>query len=417
MIPKKGMSLGSFIYQDHRLVMTVAMEKAFHVLTLPILELGDWLEKEIEKNPLLTLTRPSSTPLDLFPIQSKPTLYESLSHQIELYFDLPEEKAIAKKMAGSLDEKGFLTLSSEEIKGKETILKQFQRMDCLGLGARNVQECLLIQLESKKTSPIYQVIAFHYEDLLHNRLEKIAKKLHLSTLELKHLIDKDLRPLNPFPGRQFQQDLNAPLVPDVSILKEGERWTIRVRECDLPTFEIDETYLNRLKESMSTPEEKQFIRHHLTASSWLIETVSRRAKILHEIAIYLLKKQQKYLEKRDHHLVPMTMKEVAHALTLSESTISRAISHKMIETPQGIMMLRAFFTYPIKSKGGNVSNQQAKQVLIQLIKQEKEPLSDAVLSEKMKEQGIVCARRTVAKYRKQLKITFASQRNRWKDLK
>ena len=417
MIQKKGISIGACAHQEQRLMMNVTMEKAFHVLTLPNLELGEYLEREVEKNPILKLIKPLSRPIDFGLIQAKETPYASLCRQIDLYFDCPKQKEIARQIAGSLDEKGFLTLSAEELIRKEEVLKTFQRMDTLGLGARNVQECLLIQLESKRATLIYQVVALHYEDLLQNRLQKISKKLKVSLSDLKEMIQKELRPLNPFPGRQFQSDFNPPLIPDLSISKEGKTWSIRINDSNLPTFEINETYLNALNRARISHQEAQFIRHHLAASRWLIETVARRSKILYDVAVYLLKKQRNYLEGTQGNLAPMTRKEMARALNLSESTISRAISHKAIETPRGIMHLRSFFSYGVKSEYGKVSNQQAKNLLMEWIDQEKEPLSDAALSKKMREQGIRCARRTVAKYRKQLKIGFASQRKLWKPVK
>lgn len=408
------MELHQSVRQDHRLIMNVAMERAFHVLMMPSVELNDWLEMEIEKNPLLKLTKSSSKPIDQSLIRSEVTLYSYLMHEIELHFQTHREKEIAKELAGSLDEKGFITLSSEELLGKEDILKKFQQIEPIGLGARNVREALLVQLEIKIDQPIYQIVSLHYDDLLHNRLGKISKSLKISIPDLKKIIQKDLRPLNPFPGRQFHHDFNPYLSADVSIQKEGDLWSIEVNDADLPTFEIHESYLEELKNPSLKHEEMDFIRRYIAAGNWLERIVQRRKKTLQEIATYLLKKQKNYLEGSAANPSPMTMREVAEALSLSESTITRAMAHKTVATPRGLLKFRSFFTHSIQSQQGKISNQEAKDLVMKLIGMEKEPLSDATISEKLKTQGIQCARRTVAKYRKELKIGSASQRKIWK---
>ncbi|MCP5503932.1 MAG: RNA polymerase factor sigma-54 [Chlamydiales bacterium] len=402
------------IRQDQRLIMSVAMERAFHVLMMPTLELNDWLEREIEKNPLLKLSHSPSKPYDISLIRSKVSLYDYLSHEIELHFETSQEKEIAREIAGSLDEKGFLTLSEEELLGKEAVLKKFQQIEPIGLGTRNVREALLLQLEGKKKDLIYQIVDLHYDDLLHNRLGKISKSLKITLPEIKEMIHNDLRPLNPFPGRVFENDFNPPLIADVSIIKEGDSWSVEVNDSDLPTFEVHETYLKALENPYSKQQEVDFIRRHLAAGNWLIRILHRRKKTLLEIATYLLKKQREFLEGIQGSPSPMTMKEVARALTLSESTITRAIAHKAIATPRGLLKFRSFFTHALQSEEGNVSNQEAKDLLLKMIDQEKDPLSDQQLSIKLKERGIQCARRTVSKYRKELKIGSAHQRKMWK---
>ncbi len=402
------------IRQDHRLVMNVAMERAFHVLMMPTLELNDWLESEIEKNPLLKLSKSSAEPIDRGLIRAEITLNDYLMHEIELHFQTEREKLIAKEIAGSLDEKGFLTLSPEELIGKEDVLKKFHEIEPLGLGARNVQEALLIQLEEKMGDPIYRIVALHYDDLLHNRLNKISKKLKISVQKIKEMVQKELRPLNPFPGRRFQWEINPHLVADVTIQKEEELWSVEVNDSDLPSFQIHEFYLDALENQSLKRDEVEYVRRHLAAGKWLVRILGRRKKTLHEIATFLLKRQRDFLEGITDTPTPMTMKEAAASLTLSESTVTRAIAHKAVATPRGLLKLRSFFTSGIQSDRGVISNQEAKDLLLKLIYQEKDPLSDEDLSRKLQASGIQCARRTVAKYRKELRVGSASQRKMWK---
>lgn len=399
---------------DQRLMMSVAMERAFHVLMMPTLELKDWLEREIEKNPLLKIRPRASYPVDTSLISSKVTLYDYLLHEIELLFDSPEEKEVARIIAGSLDEKGFLTLSEEELEGKEEVLKKFQTIEPIGLGARNVQEALLLQLEERKKDPIYQIVSLYYDDLIHNRLERISKGLNLSLNDIKELIYRDLHPLDPFPGRRFDHTVTLPLTADVSMIKEGDGWIVEVNDLDLPTFEVDETYLKVLNHPHSTQAEIRFVRQHLAAGHWLRRILHRRKRTLLSIATYILEKQQRFLEGEEGTLRPMTMREMADDLTLSGSTITRAIANKSIATPRGLLLLRSLFTYSFQGKEEAVSNQKAKDLLLKIIAQEKKPLSDQKLSEELSERGVPCARRTVTKYRRELRIGSARQRKMWK---
>jgi RNA polymerase sigma-54 factor len=398
------------VRQDHRLIMSAAMEQAFHVLMMPVEELSEWLISEIEKNPLLKLTKPilEETEISLIPFEK--TLYEHLLHQIELSFNDTQEKEIARFLAGSLDEKGFLTLTKEELKGKEEVLKKFQHLDPQGIGARNPREALLIQLRKKEGSLPFTLIAYHYDDLLHNRLGKISKTLKINLSELQQIIRKELRPLNPCPASSYHREVNPYLTADLSINYENEVWSIEITDSYLPKIEIDEVYLHTLQSAHLKKEESEFIRRYLAAASWLERSIDRRSKILYQIGSYLLKTQKRFLEGTDSSPIPMTMKDMANALHLNESTITRAISNKGAATPRGLIPLRKFFTHSVESDQGKISNQEAKILLLRLIDQETDPLSDEALSIKLKAHGIQCARRTVTKYRKELKIGSASQR-------
>lgn len=398
------------VRQDHRLIMSAAMERAFHILMMPSAELSEWLEIEIESNPLLKLSKSRIELPEVNLMHHQPTLYEHLTHQIELTFKQPEEKTFARMLAGSLDEKGFLDLSPEEIKGKEGIVAQFQQLDPLGIGAKNAREALLIQLEEKKGSPAYLILSDHYEDLLQHRWMKIAKKLKISLSDLQEIIHRDLGRLNPYPAISFERTINPSLLPDITIHLDEGIWSIEVAHSYLPVIEIDHDYVQMLQSDESKKEEKDFIRRHLAAGNWLQRSIDRRHSTLYQIGSYLLKKQKGFLEGLDPSPQPMTMKEMAAALNLNESTITRAILNKTASTSRGLIPLRKFFTHPVKSNRGQVSNEEAKRLIIQLINQEATPLSDETLSIKLKDYGIECARRTVAKYRKELRIGSTSQR-------
>lgn len=423
----RGTGIHQTIKQNQKLIMSYAMQRAFMVLQMPILELSNWLESEIEQNPLLEITYPQSYQDEDFLyrqslIETKTSLYEHVLREIALHFEDPTERKLATYLAGLLDEKGFLTTPKEEICASqsvspelfECVLSRFQQMDPLGLGTRTLREALLIQLraQSKERTLTYHLIDSHYEDLMSHRFSLLAKKFHLGASKLKTMMRKELRELNFFPGQQFGEGHNPHITPDLYLEKNEDHWEVRMNEDDLPAFQIHTFYLEKLKQDTLGKDDLEFIRRHLASGKWLLRTLDRRKKLLKDIGAYLLKKQIAFLESHSSSPLPMTMREVAHLFEVNESTVTRAIANKYVSCPRGLMKLRDFFTQGIQTEQGTISNKQAKDLLLKLVKSENKevPLSDLVLSEQMMKQGIPCARRTVAKYRKELKIAPAAQR-------
>ncbi|NGX50534.1 MAG: RNA polymerase sigma-54 factor [Chlamydiae bacterium] len=409
---------------NQRLVMNMAMRQALDVLQMPVDELSDWLEREIEQNPLLEITSPGLRDLSHLERATAETPHHYLSGEIRAHFDLCEEREIAEYIAGSLDEKGFLSLSIKEIGAAleveearvAEVLYRFQRMEPAGLGAEGVQGALLVQLEMKglKGSVIYGVVEHYYSDLLRNRLKKITKVFRLSGQELRDLVHSKLRPLNPFPGHLFLHSHNPPITPDITIEKVGASWRVETSEGSLPTFQVHASYLEMVENKRLNREELDYFRRHIAVDRWLHRILSRRKETLEKITLYILKKQADFLEGETQTPLPMTMSEIAASLGKSESTITRAIANKYVASPLGLLKLRSFFTQALHTDEGAISNKRAKDLLRKLIDQEEKPLSDETLSQLLKEQGIPCARRTVAKYRKQLKILSSSERKLWK---
>ena len=394
------------LIQDQRLVMNMAMERAFAVLQMPTLELKEWLETEIEQNPLLELERTQSSWSDFSGVESRPTLYEILNQQIPLYYETLEEQEAARWIAGNLDENGFF---EQEVLSPflAKVLETFHTMEPLGIGAHSPQHALILQSQDPCLD---QLLTHHYDDLLHQRLNKMTKELKISEAELKKLIHDKLRPLNPFPGRCFHPNTNSSLEADLIIQFENDRYSVEICHSLLPSFHISPYYLKRLESKNISKEEIHTIRRYLAAGKWLERIMSRREKTLYEIGLYLIEKQRAFLEGSAGTPKPMTMKQLAEDLGLSNATIHRTVSQKAIFTPRGLMKLRDFFTQEIVTPKGTISNQAAKNLLLQLISQEKHPLTDAALANLMAQAGIPCARRTIAKYRKELNIGPASQR-------
>lgn len=399
--------------QDQRLVMTQAMQNALLVLQMPALDLASWLQSEIEQNPLLeSYDSPASATfpsIDNTAIAEQTTLYDLLHKEIQYVFHTEEEFAMAEMIIGNLDHNGHLAFPLKELhedyKLLEKVLLKIQKVAPPGIAARNVQESLLLQLKNKPPLAS-RIIAECYDDFLHQRLGSIQKKLKVSEDKIKETMSNVIAKLSPYPGNQYEHSMQQPIVPDAFLRFENEKWIIEINERWMPKFSINAAYA-----SYNDP----FVRRHLASGKWLTRMLIRRNKTLSELLKYILSKQSKYLQGTTNCLVPMTMREVAKELSLSESTITRAVSNKYISTPRGILELRKFFTSKLISKTGElISNQTAKDLLLQLISSEdkKHPYSDQVLSELLSKQGIPCARRTMAKYRKELKVETAHQRSR-----
>ena len=411
-------------FQDQTLIMNLAMKQAFAVLQMPIFELSEWLYCELDKNPVFEVT-PLSTCPDLSWVEKQDSFYEYLEKEVKVMFKNPEEKNIACFIAGSLDAKGFLTLSDQYLCKKfkltpshlKNILCQFHKIEPIGLGARSSQEALLLQLahQGRRSTPIYTLVSKHFDHVLHNRLDLVAKEMSLSIQAVQQLITRQLKALDPFPGHQFCRAKTQRIIPDLIIDQQDGDWLVRVPGDFLPKIEINPHYTRSLERIDLKKEEREFIRRHLASGKWLMRTLDRRKKMLIAIGTYVLKKQRLFLEGAQSSPSPLKRKQMATDLELSESTITRAIHQKYVETPRGVMMLKTFFPRAFKAIDTSISDRAAKNLLSQLIKEEskQKPLSDRALSDQLRSRGIPCARRTVAKYRQELKISPRNRRKEW----
>jgi len=411
------MSKGPFqkLHFERRLIMTFALRQSLEILQMPQLELKGWLEQEIEKNPLLELEATEKTTRTLPPrieteseIASVPTLYEKLKQQIGEAFFSPREEKIANKLLDSLDEKGFLAASVDEVATLfhvptpkvASVLFTLQTFDPPGIFARDLREAFLIQLRSqgKEDSSAFLLVECCFDDLLHGRYASIKKKLNLSDLSsaMQTLARLSLRP-----AAAFQQEPVSLALPDLLIMKLDSQWIVDIYEDDLPKFQIQAQYLSL---EPTAAEEKEALRAFQTSAKWIIRSLSRRKKMLLEIGKLLVKKQEAFLDQRSS-LSSLTIRDLAVELNVHESTLSRALAGKYAATPQGLILLRSLIT-------SSPETLSAKEILKNLVEKEDPqfPLTDDQLKEKLRESGLDIARRTIAKYRGQLKIGSATQR-------
>lgn len=360
-------------------------------------------------------------------IQATKSLFQYLMEQAQETFELPEELSLAESLIGNFDERGYLKTPLEEISifhqaDKEKlleVLKIIQTFDPPGVGARDLRESLLIQLQGlgKRTTLAYKIIELGFDDLLKNRLPALEIQFNCTIEEIKQAIDKDIARLDLRPGFEFSQTESQPIIPDVSIRQEGQELHVEVNDDSLPPLKLSPRYLKLLDKKEMENETKSYIKQHVLSAKWLIRNILQRNDTLYKIVHFLSVKQKQFFLNPDGQLVPLTMKEVADELELHESTIARAVAHKYLNCGRGLLPLRSFFTNSYTTAEGNdISSQTVREALRRIIDKEDKhrPFSDEVLSKKLKDEGILCARRTVAKYRQEQNIGNTLQRRQYR---
>lgn len=466
---------GLNIKQMQRLMMSNNMQLALKLLQSPVMELNTIIDAELEQNPCLEVAEDDEIEevkeedpqeqelnfderdleilrrldedfgdyLDDSPnfktkqddayqtylessIQEETTLFEHLMKQAHEVFSSEEERQLAMSIIGNIDEQGYLTtplaeiaqLCGSDLKKLQDVLKEIQTFEPFGVGAVNLQEMMLIQLccLHQKKSLAYAIIENHYEDLVHNRIPHIQKGLKKSANEIREAIKSDIARLDLHPGTKYSRNRVQPITTDMSIEEEEGQLKVVVNEEELPRLRFNRLYLKMLEDDKTTLEEKEFIRQKLSSAKWLMKNITQRQSTLKRIGIELIKQQREFFQNPQGKLKPLTMKEIADELELHESTIARAVSNKYLNSPRGLMPLRAFFTHAYTDdKGEELSSKTVCDYLKEIIDKEdkQKPLSDEKISAQIQAQGIPCARRTIAKYRDALHIGNAHQRKQY----
>lgn len=359
-------------------------------------------------------------------ISSEISLQEHLKQEINDIYNEPTERHAGEILIGYIDHSGFLTTPIEEISAfhgldsdlLKKILKTIQSLEPHGMGAASIQESLLLQLaaQSKENSLAYKIIHDHYDDFLHHRLRSIQKKLNSSFQDIQDTIDHTIAKLDLHPGYNFSSTKSGIIIPDLTITQEDDKLTVEVNRDHYHHLHFNFRYLQMLDNPDIPLETKNFIKHHLLSAKWLIRNLQQRYSTLERIAILLTQKQHSFFIDPEGKLLPLTMNDVAEELQLHESTIARSVSNKYIHTPRGLLSLRSFFTTAYTSDKGEILSGKTVQDAIQALinnENKKEPLSDEQISIRLREEGLLCARRTVAKHRNLLDIGNTTQRRRY----
>ena len=353
------------------------------------------------------------------------SLTDKLFEQLNFCKLSPEEYAAAELVIGSLDEKGFLTthLADLAMSGNfsmhtmENALQRVQSFDPPGVGARSVAESLMIQLERRNypNKRIYDLLKNHREELERNKLPQIAKSMKISLDELYAMLE-DLKKLNAVPAAGMSSGTNScTVLPEMSIELENGEVKVSSRGQHLPRLTLVTSYLKMLEDPLTNEETRQYLREKLASAENLIKSLDLRQDTISRITGVIAQKQGDFFRYGVEKLQPLTMQEVADILDIHETTVSRAVSGKYLDTPQGLLEYRFFFSGGYKNaEGEDVSSRGVKEKIRELIANEdpRKPLSDAAIAGQLSSDGLDVARRTVAKYRESMNIPATNLRRK-----
>lgn len=352
--------------------------------------------------------------LDSLPQQE--SLQEHLINQLNLSGFSDNDRQIAELIIGSINEDGYLTTSLEEMAAATStdpqhladILSVIQDFHPTGVGARDLRECLLIQLErfSKADTLAGQIVRDHLDKLAGKKYTDIARTLKTSPEDVLQAA-RFIATLDPKPGRLYTEEVATYILPEVVVRKMEGEYTVLLNDDQLPHIRISRHYRELLSNPTTKAEVKSYIRERIRSGAFLIKSIHQRQKTIHRIASEIVKTQTDFLDHGITELRPLTMAEVARIVGVHETTVSRAVAGKYMQTPSGIFEMKYFFTPGIKTADGReVSNKTVKDMIATLVANEEpdKPLSDQEIMAKLTEKGITVARRTVAKYRLVLRI-------------
>ena len=356
-----------------------------------------------------------------FPIKDQTNFLEKLIDQLN-DIDLADwERSIAEEIIYNLDEHGYLSVDLFLIADRfgkdeseiEHILFVVQHLDPPGLGSRNLQECLMIQLDDDKDSITYKIIKDYFDDFVNKRYNRICEKGQISNTDLSAVIDV-ISKLNPKPGQGSQLTKDETIIPDLIVNKRSNQWDIIVNDNWIPSLQISKIYHKMIDNPDSqTKKTQKFLKHNYNSAKWFIQAIEQRRDTLVNVMNEIINRQSEFFKGNIEELRPMKLQDIAESIDMDISTISRATRGKYVETPYGIYELKHYFTESITlNDGREISTYQVKLSLRQLIEDEDKhnPCSDEELKDKLIKRGYPVARRTVAKYRDQLKLPVARLR-------
>jgi len=343
------------------------------------------------------------------------SLQETLLEQMRFSDITEEQKPVAEMIIGNIDDFGYLKASVDELAFSTNIpaekitevLKIIQGFHPPGVGARDLRECLMLQLEraGREKSIEYKIVRDYMEALGKRRMPEIARGLGVSVEVVQEAV-KSISHLEPRPGRDFLPDDDHYISPEVFVQKNGDDYIVTTNNEQIPHLRISNVYKDLMAQKEATTEVRDYIRDKIRAGKFLIKSLQQRQQTILNIANEIVKRQREFMDKGVAYLKPMTMVQVAEVVGVHETTVSRAVSNKYMETPQGVFEMKYFFTSGIQTAAGGVSNTSVKDMVAAMFNNENagKPLSDQEIVKMLREKGIDIARRTVAKYRAELNI-------------
>jgi len=359
-------------------------------------------------------------------VSSEITLTEHLMFQLQFAPIKRSCRNIGRYIIESLDENGYMTLSLEEIAKElsvgtdkvEIVLDAIQSFEPAGVGARNLKECLLIQLAHQGCSDplVREVVSNYLEDIAGNRLNNIAKALNVTVREIQIVSDL-IKGLEPKPGRQFGSSSETRyIIPDVTVEKVDGEYIVTVNESSAPRLMVSSYYQKMLLDSDKESNISKFLTGRLNSALWLIKSIEQRRQTIFNVVSAVVKYQIDFFEEGPKHLKTLTLKQIADEVGIHESTVSRSINGKYMQSPRGIFEIKYFFTSGVSGNSGEgIASESIKTFIREIVENEdpKAPLSDQAMVEILAERGIDISRRTVAKYRDEMNLPSSSKRKRY----
>ena len=354
------------------------------------------------------------------------SLVEHLLPQLEFSGLNEKESQIGRYIVQCIDDNGYLTAKTEEIAESlgvepetvESVISVIQTFDPVGVGARNLEECLAIQLKHKGETDknVFEIVKSRLADIGDNKIALIAKDMGLGATEVQAIADK-IKKLEPKPGRLFSSDATIKYVfPDVYIEKDGEKLLVRSNDFGIPQLSISPLY-DEIKAAGEEDESvKKYLNEKLNSAMWLIKSIEQRKSTIYKVASAILEFQDGFFRRGTKYLKPLTLKQVGEAVGIHESTVSRAINGKYMQCEQGVFELKYFFSGGLKAdKGEDISSNSIKAMIKEIIDAENptHPYSDQRIAEMLANDGIDISRRTIAKYREAIGIQPSSGRRRY----
>ncbi len=461
-----------------KLILTPSLQQAIKLLPMSTLELADLLNQEMVENPLLeevpteelqpaeqqpqpekTADQPApekgdtwddadyeyffgdylddgyrsrqpSEVKELPPIENTlstaASLADHLLWQLSLQTDDGMLKDIGGAIVGNLDDDGYLVASVEEIAAMgewpvadvERALQHVQTFDPIGVAARDLQECLWLQLRhlGLEGTPTEKIVTEHLRLLQNHQVPEIARKLGMTIEDLKEHVEI-IRNLDPKPGSRYNPSQSQYVIPDVYVVKVEDQYVAALNEEGLPQLRISPVYRRLLDKAGAGQEQndetRAYVKDKFRSALWLIKSVDQRQKTIHKVATSIINFQREFLDQGIEYLRPLVLRDVANDIGMHESTVSRVVNNKYMHTPQGVFELKYFFHSGISSSyGESVSSVTIKQRIRKIIENEdpRKPLSDSKIVSILQKEGLMLARRTIAKYREELKIPTSNQR-------
>ena len=357
----------------------------------------------------------------------EPTLGEHLNSQLGLCLHDPAARLIGQMLIDGLDANGYLQIDLADVCARlgatmdevEAVLAIIQSLDPVGVGARNLAECLMLQLREKnRFDPAMKALIDHLELAARRDMAGLKRVCGVDQEDLADML-AELRALDPKPGRAFSASPVETVVPDIFVREEaGGSWGIELNPATMPRLIVNRSYYARIDRATLSVDEKSYLSEQLQSASWLIKSLDQRARTMIKVGKEIVRQQDGFFTHGVQHLKPLTLRQVADEIEMHESTVSRVTSNKYIATPRGVFELKYFFTAAIGASDGGESfaAEAVRQRIRKLIDDESpvDVLSDDQLVKALRDDGVEIARRTVAKYREALRISSSVQRRREK---